>query len=427
MFQKLHFKLAFICCIITAIIVFVIIVCCLSISEKNMFGQEQAMFSMRANAITSDLYNAPNITMDWYLKNNDHSTNRLYIEVNQACSAFTSLVFSAEDYLLIDDIKAYRELHVPLQSNDVYAFQAEQTQFSYQDAEHKYLVMAATISKRDSAIDFIYLYQLDDYLSKVNTQRFHYFMIWLGAILLLYVFSYFFTGQLLKPIIQNNNKQKQFIALASHELRSPLAVFKTGISILKNRPPIDKAEHFSNMMNDEVLRMERLVSDLLFLSKAEEAALGYQFADVDIPQLMKSVYEKYTSIATKKQLELNLTINGFQSCNCRCDEQRITQAIIILLDNAIFYTPAGHQITLNFYANRQKCSIEVIDTGIGVADDEKDKIFDRFYQTDKSHGDKQHFGLGLSIAQEICTAHHGKISVTDTPGGGSTFTIKLPR
>ena len=99
---------------------------------------------------------------------------------------------------------------------------------------------------------------------------------------------------------------------------------------------------------------------------------------------------------------------------------------MILLDNALCYTPPGETILLNLFRSHSKYYIQVIDSGIGIPDIEKAKIFDRFYQSDPSHNQKKHFGLGLSIAKEICNVHGAKISVSDTKGGGSTFTVKLP-
>ncbi len=99
---------------------------------------------------------------------------------------------------------------------------------------------------------------------------------------------------------------------------------------------------------------------------------------------------------------------------------------MILLDNALHYTPSGQKVAVRLYQQRARCYIQVIDTGIGIPDGEKEKIFDKFYQVSSSRSDKGHFGLGLAIAKEICGSHGGKLSVSDTPGGGSTFTVRLP-
>jgi signal transduction histidine kinase len=93
--------------------------------------------------------------------------------------------------------------------------------------------------------------------------------------------------------------------------------------------------------------------------------------------------------------------------------------------NAISYTPENGKIDISLSYEKKRFTISVADNGIGIADDEKSKIFDRFYRSDKSRNSKEHFGLGLSIATEIAAAHKGNITVSDTPNGGATFTVSF--
>lgn len=97
-----------------------------------------------------------------------------------------------------------------------------------------------------------------------------------------------------------------------------------------------------------------------------------------------------------------------------------------MLDNALSYVPSGKTVTLTAFTTSKTLEIQVIDTGIGISDADKHHIFERFYQGDHSRHEKNHYGLGLSIAYEILTLHHGTLSLTDTPGGGCTFTLSLP-
>ena len=216
------------------------------------------------------------------------------------------------------------------------------------------------------------------------------------------------------------------IHLPPHVLRSPLAVFKTGLSILKKNTGTEREERICQLMDSEMSRMERLIGDLLCLTKTQQAALNFQYESINLSDLLKGIYEKYIEIAKNKSLTLTLSITETSNYNYLCDPQRIEQVITILLDNALCYTPPGQTVILSLRRSRSKYDIKVIDTGTGIPDIEKTKIFDRFYQCDTSRNHKEHFGLGLSIAKEICNAHGGKISVSDTKGGGSTFTIKLP-
>lgn len=430
MFRKIHQKLAFICCLITAAIVLFVILICLYISEKNMYNEEKSAFLLNANTISFDLISARNVDIYWYTKNSRHNHDLLYIEANGTPSTFSSVLLSDSEKVLIQEIKENMEYTDTKNVTDtfsdyLYNSLLEQKIFDYNTSEHSYLVMSASILKNSASVEYLYLHSLDSFQQKILRQRFCYFFIWLFSTALLYIFSYYFTAHALKPLMENHAKQKQFIALASHELRSPLAVFKTGLSILRSGPAPDKAAHFYNMLEDEIKRMEHLINDLLFLSKAEQAALNYQFGPVNLPALLNRVYQKYQPIAAKKHIQLSLDTQNFNELWCTCDSERIEQVIIILLDNALTYTPTEGTITLGLHTSRTKHLIYVRDTGSGISDAEKDRIFDKFYQTNASHNNKEHFGLGLSIAKKICQAHKGDITVSDTPGGGSTFTIKL--
>lgn len=109
-----------------------------------------------------------------------------------------------------------------------------------------------------------------------------------------------------------------------------------------------------------------------------------------------------------------------------CDKERISQTLSILIDNALSYSPAGTVIQLGARVEKKGIVFSVIDHGPGIPDSEKEKVFDRFYCGDPSRTDKNHYGLGLSIAQEIVKAHQGTIRLVDTLGGGATFEMEIP-
>ena len=105
-----------------------------------------------------------------------------------------------------------------------------------------------------------------------------------------------------------------------------------------------------------------------------------------------------------------------------CDEERIAQVLSILMDNALSYTPAPGSITLSLSFTSGHVSLSVADNGPGIPDSAKKQVFQRFFRQDKAHTSKDHFGLGLSIAREIVRIHRGRLVLSDTPGGGATFT-----
>lgn len=426
MLSRLHIKLTAICCGITGTIVLIIILICLSVSQHSLKEQEEALFLMQANTISADLSTSDSIGLDWYLRSTDNGNNPLFIQIGGSPITMTSLTMDEKELKLIDDIKEYFQNGADIQMAGSYHSKISHQYFFYQKLHNNFLVMAATISTESGNIDYFYLYRLDALMRNISLQRFYFLGAWLVSVIALTAFSYLFTSHVLKPVISNQKKQKQFVALASHELRSPLAVFKTGLSILKSKPSEDKSERFHLLMEDEVRRMEHLIDDLLFLSKADNQSLNLQLESVNPNHLLEGIFEKYLPVAEKKRIHLSLKEDSTQNYRCLCDNLRIQQAIIILLDNALSYTPPGERITLELSTAKLKSYIKIMDTGPGIPDVEKDKIFDRFYQSDASHHNKEHIGLGLSIAREICLAHGGEILVTDTTGGGSTFVIILP-
>ena len=130
--------------------------------------------------------------------------------------------------------------------------------------------------------------------------------------------------------------------------------------------------------------------------------------------------------AAQKQIRIHVSLPDDPLPKCCCDRQRIGQALAILLDNAVSYTPPGGEIRL--FAARRRGGIELIvsDNGPGIPDALRERVFERFYRADVSRSKKEHYGLGLSIAREIASLHRGKLTLRDTPGGGATFILYLP-
>lgn len=174
-------------------------------------------------------------------------------------------------------------------------------------------------------------------------------------------------------------------------------------------------------------RMSRLIDDMLTLSGTDSSHFTIHKTTVELDTLLLSAYEKFEPLAIKKCISLRITLPDQLIPPCSCDKERIEQVLSILLDNALSYTPSGGKICLSLQTSSDKLILRVADHGIGIPDSEKKAVFERFYRCDKSHKDKNHFGLGLCIAQEIIHMHRGKLWVEDTPGGGATFVVVLCR
>lgn len=254
-----------------------------------------------------------------------------------------------------------------------------------------------------------------------------YGLLTLGGSFLLFVFSFFFINKVVKPVEEGQQKQVEFIAAASHELRSPLTVIRTGISTIRKNP--EKSDSILPHIESESDRMVNLINDLLLLAAADAKTWPLSIDSVDVEILLIEVYDTFCSLYNEQKIpiELKLCDDVLPLVIGDCD--RIKQVLTILMDNALRYTDKNKGILLRAYNSHKRnlnLVIEVVDYGPGIPDEQKIHVFDRFYQADFSRTDKKHYGLGLSIAKELVLKHGGTLQVLDTPNGGATFRIHLP-
>ncbi len=234
------------------------------------------------------------------------------------------------------------------------------------------------------------------------------------------------------PIKDAFAAQQQFVADASHELRTPLSVFQASLEVLERKEGATMAASSQQVLTDlrdEVRRMTRLVSDLLTLARADSGAMGIRKEEMNLALMAKQIVRSLTPLADKKNITVHLTVP--EQAILHADKDRMAQLIVILLDNAIKFTPDGGKVTLALqcHDDRHKPRITIIvkDTGIGMAKAEVDQIFKRFYRADKARSrDEGGTGLGLPIAAWIVKAHGGVIDVASELGKGSTFTMQFP-
>ncbi len=285
----------------------------------------------------------------------------------------------------------------------------------------------ARISKEDGTLELILLYSLKDMETGIRRQRLAVGLAALAAVGLLGLFSWHFTGRLLRPIQENQQRQYQFTAAASHELRTPLAAILSATSAWERAECMEPASQamFSDIIRREGKRMARLIDDLLTLAGADCRSWELRLQDVEIDMLLLEAYEDYLPLAKEKGLKLSLELPEQPGFSVRADRERLMQVLAILLDNALDYTPKPGSIRLGLSYGRANLRITVADTGPGVPEEEKTRIFERFHRAEKARSQRAHFGLGLSIAAEIVRLHRGKIWVEDAEGGGAAFYIEL--
>lgn len=260
-------------------------------------------------------------------------------------------------------------------------------------------------------------------------QKATYVLVFLGlfALIIATAIGHFMAGRAIIPLKEAYDKQKQFAADASHELRTPLAVVMSSADLLLADPSIQEPflREVLEDMKGEVKKMSTLVSDLLIVARSDNNALKMKIQKFDLGKLLRQNVRMMRPLAEKK--EIRLYGENLEKVMMTGDEQRIKQLILILVDNAIKYTPAGGDVIVKLeHADIHSAIFSVQDSGIGIAPEDQQKIFDRFYRVDKARSREMGGnGLGLAIATEILKLHEGKIFVDSEPGKGTKFTVEL--
>ncbi|AKA69743.1 sensor histidine kinase [Clostridium scatologenes] len=250
-----------------------------------------------------------------------------------------------------------------------------------------------------------------------------------GGIIFLVSISagWFLAERTMVPIVTAWKKQRQFVEDASHEMRTPLTIIQSQVQLVFQKPNstvIENASYLGTVLS-EIRRLSKLVSDLLTLARSDSNAIEIEKRLVDITELIKKVSEPYIEIAEIEHKHIK--IEGIKGLKINCDEERIHQLLVILLDNALKYTCEQGNIEINVKRKDNKCSIVVKDDGAGIKEKEKELIFERFYRGDKSRArETGGTGLGLSIAKWIVLKHGGTIRAEKNVPRGTIIDVMLP-
>lgn len=238
--------------------------------------------------------------------------------------------------------------------------------------------------------------------------------------------GYVLSGGAMKPVREAYERQRQFAADASHELRTPLAVVLASADLLRSDTSITSPflRQVIEDVRDEVKKMTKLVGDLLTVARTDGKANQIKPMRMDLVAAAQQTVRIMRPFAEKKDIIIEEVLP--KHADIYADEQKIRQLILILVDNAVKYTPEHGRISVQIAANKGWFHLSVADTGIGILPEHQERIFDRFYRVDKARSRRMGGnGLGLAIAREIVQAHDGTISLSSEIGKGTTFLVRL--
>ncbi len=236
--------------------------------------------------------------------------------------------------------------------------------------------------------------------------------------------GYVLAGRTLRPIKEMMEEQSIFITDASHELKTPLTAIRTEfeVTMLEKNISAKKAEKLIKSSYEEILSLQGLAENLLELTQQQKKRGNLKLEEVSLLEITEAALKKVVPFAKQKQTIINNDVDDYV---LKGEQQSLTELFVILLDNAIKYSPANSEISLASKKTDHHVIITVTDNGMGIAEKDLIHIFDRFYRADKSRSKTTGYGLGLSIAKEIVESHKGSIAVKSKIDDGTTFTIQF--
>ncbi len=295
---------------------------------------------------------------------------------------------------------------------------------------YRYLAAVAPVLDGDKRVGTLYMFKNMEFYYEAAYKT----LFWLLCMaLVLYMaacyFGYWLAGRNIRPISQMYARQKQFTADASHEMRTPLAVMKLAVQGLREDEDSrlgEFAKESVEMLDSEADRLSRLTENLMTLARSDEDNLPAYTEQVDMTALSHKVATQLALLAEQKQIVLKQDIQA--DLSVQGDELALSRLLIILLDNALKYSAAKTTVTLRGARVKEHLVIEVRDEGCGISDEDKTRVFDRFYRVDKARSRTQGgLGLGLSLAWAIVHQHGGSIEAFDNQPQGTVMYVQLPK
>jgi two-component system phosphate regulon sensor histidine kinase PhoR len=215
----------------------------------------------------------------------------------------------------------------------------------------------------------------------------------------------------------------------SHELKTPLAAIK-GYAETLRLGAVNDPEHnlqFVHRIEEQADRLHELILDILQIARLESGQETFDMTDVPLAEVIDQCCDQFAKTATSRQVELQADLPP-PDLTVWADDEGVRTILSNLVDNALKYTPAGGTVAIRATPDAGGVTLEVADTGIGIAEQDQERVFERFYRADKARSREMGgTGLGLAIVKHLAQAFGGTVSLTSQPGRGSTFRVQLPR
>lgn len=426
MYRKLRKHLTFLYTLITGLILTVLLFICFLYMYRSVQSKNEAIFSSHFLNISAKFQSESSFSDQWLAQTEANDKLIIHIEENGTPLFFKGAWISKtpRGQLLSHALKISERHSVFPKSTPISFSTIQSPLFTFSGSFGDHYTGKTMVMRTKNGYKSLILLQDT---TESHRQVYRQFLLFLALDLLGIFFfaltSWIFVGKSIHPLKENQQKQTAFLVAASHELRTPVAVIQASASAILEAPK--RSSQMVHTIEQECKRMSHLISDLLFLASSDSGRYSINMTKQDADTLLLDAYEMFEPLYLERRIKLRLSLPEKELPPVFCDRDRILQVLSILLDNAMTYAPPETSVTLTSAYKGGIFSFSVIDHGPGIPNEQKQHVFDRFYQADPSRKNSNHFGLGLSIAAELIHLHGGRLLLTDTQDGGCTFTVRL--
>ena len=235
-------------------------------------------------------------------------------------------------------------------------------------------------------------------------------------------------NNMIRRIRKQEDSRQEFVSNVSHELKTPLTSMKVladSLTMQGDQVPVELYREFMEDIAAEIDRENKIINDLLSLVKMDKKNADLNIQSININDLLELILKRLRPIAAKSDIEL--VFESFRPVVAEVDEVKLTLALSNLIENAIKYNVESGWVHVSLNADHKFFYVKVADSGIGIPEEDQERIFERFYRVDKSHSREiGGTGLGLAITRNAILMHRGAIKVYSKPDEGTTFTVRVP-